>query len=60
MPPSQVNFEHLRFNPFYYESFSDIEDERDPAEKNVFIFFEMRLKLFLSEKENSETINAII
>ena len=26
---------------------------------NVLIFFQMRLKVFFSEKENSETINAI-
>ena len=25
MPPDQVNFENLHFNPFYNESFSDTE-----------------------------------
>ena len=33
--PDQTNFENLHFNPFYNESFSDAEDERDPDE-NLF------------------------
>ena len=32
MPPNQINFENLHFNPFYNESFSDTGDERDPDE----------------------------
>ena len=32
MPPNQINFEKLHFNPFYSESFSDAENERDPDE----------------------------
>ena len=35
MPPNQINFENLHFNPFYNESFSDAEDERGP-DKNFF------------------------
>ena len=31
MPPNQINFENLRFSPFYNERFSDAE-ERDPDE----------------------------
>ena len=63
------NFESLHFNPFYNESFSDTEDERDPDE-NFFnelntqnfecsYLFPNEIESFLSEKENSETINAI-
>ena len=70
MPPNyQINFENLHFNPFYNESFSDAEDERDPDE-NFFnevntqnfecsYLFPNEIESFLSEKENSETINAI-
>ena len=32
MPPYQINFENLRFSPFYNERFPDAEDERDPDE----------------------------
>ena len=70
MPPNQINFENLHFNPFYNESFSDAEDERDPDkfffnEINTQNFecsylFRNEIKSFLSEKENSETINVII
>ena len=35
MPPNQINFENLYINPFYNESFSDAEDERD-ADRNFF------------------------
>ena len=63
------NFENLHFNPFHNESFSDTEDERDPDE-NFFnelntqnfecsYLFPNEIESFLSEKENSETINAI-
>ena len=63
------NFESLHFNPFHNESFSDTEDERDPDE-NFFnelntqkfecsYLFPNEIENFLSEKENSETINAI-
>ena len=63
------NFESLHFNPFHNESFSDTEDERDPDE-NFFnelntqnfecsYLFPNEIESFLSEKENSETINAI-
>ena len=69
MPPNQINFENLFFNPFYNERFSDAEDERDPDE-NFFNevktqnfecsnLFPNEIESFLSEKENSETINAI-
>ena len=69
MPPNQINFENLHFNPFYDESFSDAEDERDPDE-NFFnevntqnfecsYLFPNEIESFLSEKENSEIINAI-
>ena len=61
------NFENL--HPFHNESFSDTEDERDPDE-NFFnelntqnfecsYLFPNEVESFLSEKENSETINAI-
>ena len=69
MPPNQINFENLHFNPFYNESFSDAEDERDSDKKdfdevNTQIFecsylFPNEIKSFLFEKENSETINVI-
>ena len=63
------NFESLNFNPFPNEGFSDTEDERDPDE-NFFnelntqnfecsYLFPNEIESFLSEKENSETINAI-
>ena len=63
------NFESLHFNPFHNESFSDTEDERDPDE-NFFnelntqnfecsYLFPNEIESFLSEKENSKTINAI-
>ena len=63
------NFERLHFNPFPNESFSNTEDERDPDE-NFFnelntqkfecsYLFPNEIESFLSEKENSETINAI-
>ena len=69
MAPKQTNFENLYFNPFYNESFSDPEDERDPDE-NFFnevntqnfecsCLFPNDIESFLSEKKNSETINAI-
>ena len=63
------SFESLHFNPFHIESFSDTEDERDPDE-NFFnelstqkfdcsYLFTNEIESFLSEKENSETINGI-
>ena len=63
------NFENLRFNPFYNKTFSDTEDERD-ADENFFnelnalkfecsYLFPNEIESFFSEKENSETINAI-
>ena len=72
MAPSSCsfeNFENLRFNPFYNKSFSDTEDERD-ADENFFnelnaqkfecpYLFPNEIESFFSEKENSETINAI-
>ena len=69
MVPNQINFENLHFNPLYNESFSDAENERDPDE-NLFnevnaqnfecsYLFPNEIESFLSEKENSETINAI-
>ena len=70
MPPNQISLENLHLNPFYNESFSDIEDERDPDE-NIFnefntqnfecsYLFPNEIGSSLSEKENCETINAII
>ena len=69
MPSKQINFKNLHFNPFYNESFSDTENERDPDENffnevntNNFecsYLFPNEIESFLSEKENSETINAI-
>ena len=64
------NFERLHFNPFPNESFSNTEDERDPDENffNELIntqnfersyLFSNEIESFLSEKGNSETINAI-
>ena len=63
------NFQSLHFNPFHNESFSDTEDERDPGqtffnESNTQNFecsylFPNEIEGFLSEKENSEDINAI-
>ena len=69
MPPNQINIENLHFNSFYNEIFSDAEDERDPKE-NVFnevntqnfecsYLFPNEIESFLSEKKNSENINAI-
>ena len=69
MPSYQTNFENLHFNLFYNESLCDIEDERDPN-TNSFndvntenfersYLFPNEIESFLSEKENSETINAI-
>ena len=69
MPPNQIKFENLHFNPFYNERFSDAEDERD-LDENFFnevntqnfecsYLFPNEIESFLSEKENSETINAI-
>ena len=69
MPPNQTNFENLHFNLLYNESLCDIEDERDPN-TNLFndvntenfersYLFPNEIESFLSEKENSETINAI-
>ena len=65
--PNQINFENSHFNSFYNESFS--EDERDPDgnffnEVNTHNFecsylFPSETESFRSEKENSETINAI-
>ena len=63
------NFERLHFNSFPNESFSETEDEGDPDE-NFFnelntqnfecsYLFPNETESFLSEKENSETINAI-
>ena len=67
--PNQINFENLHFNPLHNEGFPDAEDERDPDE-NFFsevnsqnlecsYFFTNEIESFLSEKKNSETINAI-
>ena len=69
MPPNQINFENLHFNPFYNERFSDVADDRDPDE-NFFnevntqnfecsYLFPNEIESFLSGKKNSETINAI-
>ena len=69
MPPNPKNFENLHFNPFYNKRFSEAEDERDPNE-NFFnevntqnfecsCLFPNEIEIFLSEKNNSETINAI-
>ena len=69
MPQNQINFENLLFNPFYNERFSDAENEREPDE-NLFnevntqnfecsYLFPNEIKSFLSEKKNSETVNAI-
>ena len=69
MPLNQINFENLHFNTFYNESSSGAEDERDQYENfsNEVItqnfecsyLFPNEIESFLSEKENSETINAI-
>ena len=69
MPPNQVNFENLHFNPFYNESFSDTQDERDPDENffnevNTHNFecsylLPNEIESFLYEKKSSETINVI-
>ena len=69
MPPNPKNFENLQFNPFYNKRFSEAEDERDPDE-NFFnevntqnfecsCLFPNEIEIFLSEKNNFETINAI-
>ena len=64
------NFENFHFNPFYNDSFCNTEeDERDPDE-SFFIelntqnfewsyLFPNEIESFLSDKENSEIINAI-
>ena len=67
--PEQINFENSHFNSFYNESFSNVEDERDPDgnfvnEVNTQNFecsnlFSSETESFRSEKENSETINTI-
>ena len=55
------NIENLHFNPFYNESFSDTEDERDPDE-NFFnelnaenfecsYLFQIKLKVFFLRKK---------
>ena len=63
------NFENLHFNPFRNESISGKEDERDPNEKffnelntrdfECSYLFPNEIENLLSEKEDSETINAI-
>ena len=69
MPRNQINSENLHFNPFHNKNFSDTEDERDP-DKNFFnevntqnfecFYLSLNeIESFLSEKENSETTNAI-
>ena len=69
MPPYQIILENLHFNPFYNEGFSDAEDER-ASDENFFnevntwnfersYLFPNDIESFLSEKENSDTINAI-
>ena len=71
MPSNQINFENLHFHPFYNERFSDEEDEREREPDGNFFnevntqnfecsyLFPNEIESFLSEKENSETINAI-
>ena len=69
MPPNQVDFENLHFNPFYNGSFSGTQDERDPDENffnevNTYNFecsnlLPNDIESFLYEKKISETINAI-
>ena len=67
--PEPDKFRKFTFNPFYYESFSDTKGERKPDE-NFFneintqnfecsYIFPNKIESFLSEKENSETINGI-
>ena len=67
--PNQINFENLHFNLLDNERFSDAEDERD-SDENFFseitsqnlecsYFFTNEIESFLSEKKNSETINAV-
>ena len=69
MPLNEINLENLRFNPFYNERFSGAEDERD-TDKNSFnkvnkqnfeysYLFPNEIESFLSQKKNSESINAI-
>ena len=69
MPPNQINLKNLHFNPFYNQRFSDAADDRDPGE-NFFnevntqnfecsYLFPNEIESFLSEKKNSETVNAI-
>ena len=69
MPPYQIILENLHFNPFYNEGFSDAQDER-ASDENFFnevntrnfersYLFPNDIESFLSEKENSDTINAI-
>ena len=68
MSPEPDKFSNLHFNPFF-ERFPDAEDERDP-DKNFFnevntqnlkcsYLFPNKIESFLSQKEISETINAI-
>ena len=63
------NFEKLHFNPIHNESFSDTVDGRHPDE-NFFnelntqnfecsYLFPNGIEIFLSEKENSETVYGI-
>ena len=68
MPPNQLNFENLRFNSIYNEEIF-LADERNQDE-NFFdevntqnfecsYLFQNEIKVFLSENENSKTVNAI-
>ena len=68
MPPNQLNFENLRFNPIYNEEIF-LADERNQDE-NFFdevntqnfecsYLFQNEIEVFLSENENSKTVNAI-
>ena len=69
MTSNRIKFENSYFNSLCNEHFSDTEDERDPDE-NLFnkankqnlkcsYLFPNQVENFLSEKESSETINAI-
>ena len=69
MPLNEINLENLQFNFFYIERFSDAEDERDPDENSFnevntqnfecTYLFPHEIQSFLSQKKNSESINAI-
>ena len=70
MPPNQINFENLHFNPFYNERFSDAQKMRETQNKiplmkstrrnsNVLIFSQMRLKVFFLRKRILKLFNAI-